>query len=170
MTRIRKKMNKNQTKKIALILLLSLCMILPTVSAKRKVFVRVYTVPDFADFVQYDNSVELKNGHIKVDRCYKFFWVAEDGTLLGYAYQYVYGIDKGDQAMLHGYGVFYSELVDKPGTITYKIGNNYDADGFWAGRLSLVEGSGYFEGLKGQGDLNFDLFAFEFYLDYDPWA
>ena len=168
--RMSKKMNKTQTKKIALILLLSLCMILPTVSAKRKTFVRVYTVPDFDDFVQYDNSVALKNGHIKVDICYKFFWYAEDWTYLGYAYQYVSGIDKGDQAMLHGYGVFYSELLDKPGTITYKIGNNYDADGFWAGRLSLVEGTGYFEGLKGQGDLNFDLFAFDFYLDYDPWA
>ena len=72
--------------------------------------------------------------------------------------------------MLHGYGVFYSTDAEKPGTITYTIGNNYDADGFWAARLKIVEGTGYFEGVKGQGVLNFDLFAFEFYLDSDPWA
>lgn len=162
-------MRKIQSKKIALVLFLCLCMILPTVSAKRKTLVRVYTVPA-EDFIQYDYSVELQNGHIKVDMGYKFDWIAEDGTYLGYALQYVHGIDKGDQAMLHGYGIFYSEIDDKPGTILYIIGNNYDADGFWADRLSLVEGTDYFEGLKGQGDLNFELFAFEFYLDYNPWA
>lgn len=162
-----KTMNKTR---LALILLVSLCIILPTASAKRKTFVRVYTVPDFADFVQYDNSETLSNGHVKVDIGYKFFWIAEDGTNLGYAYQYIVGIDKGDQAMLHGYGVYYSTLDGKPGTITYKLGNNYDADGFWAGRLSIKEGTGYFEGVKGQGVLNFDIFAFEFYLDKDPWA
>lgn len=157
--------------KIALLIILSLCVILPTVSAKRKTMVRILTVPHPTEFLQYDNSVTLKNGHKKVDVCYKFMWLAEDTTYLGYALQYVTGIDKGDQAMLHGYGVFTSEILGKPGTITYKIGNNYDADWFfWADRLSLVEGTGYFAGLKGQGVLNFELFAFEFYLDYDPWA
>ena len=102
-----KTMNKTR---LALILLISLCIILPTASAKRKTFVRVYTVPDFEDFVQYDNSETLSNGHIKVDIEYKFFWIAEDDTNLGYALQHIVGIDKGDQAMLHGYGVYYSTL------------------------------------------------------------
>jgi len=53
----------------------------------------------------------------------------------------------------------------------YKIGNNWaPPDIFWAGRLSIREGTEYFEGIKGQGELNFEIFAFELYLDYDPGA
>ena len=141
----------------------------PITSAKRKTRVRVFTP---FDSPLYDHSVTLPNGHIKVDKGFKFTWIAEDGvTVLGYADQYVLGIDKGDQAMLRGYGVFTSTIADKLGTITYTIGNNYDADNvFWAGRLKIVDGTGYFEGLKGQGELIFELMAFDLYLDYDPWA
>lgn len=160
--------------RLAMALILSLCLLTPTVYAKRKVHVRVYTVPA-ADFVQYDDSEEMPNGFTKVDVCYKFNWLDEEMNYLGYALQYVTGITKSgsgnDFSALHGYGVFYSEVEDKPGTITYKIGNNYaPPDIFWADRLSIREGTGYFEGIKGQGELNFEIFAFELYLDYDPWA
>lgn len=162
--------------RLALAIILALCLFTPTVYAKRKVHVRVFTVPDFDDFVQYDHSEMLPNGFIKVDVCYKFFWFDDEMNYLGYAYQYVTGVTKvgsgNDFSALHGYGVFYSEVDGKPGTITYKIGNNWKAETntYWAGRLSIRDGTGYFEGLKGQGELNFEIFAFELYLDHDPWA
>ena len=160
--------------RLAMALILSLCLLTPTVYAKRKVQVRVYTVPA-ADFVQYDDSEEMPNGFTKVDVCYKFNWLDAEMNKLGYALQYVTGITKSgsgnDFSALHGYGVFYSEVEGKPGTITYKIGNNWaPPDIFWADRLSIREGTEYFEGIKGQGELNFEIFAFELYLDYDPWA
>jgi hypothetical protein len=162
--------------RLALAIILALCLFTPTVYAKRKVHVRVFTVPDFDDFVQYDHSEMLPNGFIKVDVCYKFFWFDDEMNYLGYAYQIVTGVTKvgsgNDFSALHGYGVFYSEVDGKPGTITYEIGNNWKAETntYWAGHLSIRDGTGYFEGLKGQGELNFEIFAFELYLDYDPWA
>ena len=71
-----------------------LCMLTPTVFAKRKVHVLVFTVPDFENFVLYDNSEEMPNGFIKVDIGYRFFWLDEGMNLLGYAEQYVKGITK----------------------------------------------------------------------------
>jgi hypothetical protein len=170
-------MNKLNRTRLALIIVLVLCMLVPTVSARRKTHVKIFTVPDFDDFVQYDNSVVLKNGHVKVDQCIKFFWIAEDNTVLGYALQYVTGVNKGDQAMLHGYGVFYSTLEGKPGTITYKIGNVWQPndpenpfdDVYWGAHLKICGGTDYFSDLNGQGELNFEEFAFEFYLNYNPW-
>ena len=140
--------------RLAMAVILSLCLLTPTVYAKRKVHVRVYTVPA-VDFVQYDYSEEMPNGFTKVDVCYKFKWLDDEMNHLGYALQYVTGVTKSgsgnDFSALHGYGVFSSDVEGKPGTITYKIGNNWaPPDTFWAGRLSIREGTEHFEGLKGQ--------------------
>ncbi len=162
-------------------IILTLCILTPTVYAKRKVHVRIFTVPDFEDFVQYDKSEEMQNGFMKVDVCYKFFWFDDEMNYLGYAYQYIVGVTKSgsgnDFSALHGYGVLYSDVEGKPGTIIYKIGNIWKPndpldptdDVFWGGHLRICDGTDYFDGLKGQGVLNFDEFAFELYLDYDPW-
>ena len=162
-------------RKLTLVLLFSVLLLVPIVSARRKVQVTVYTVPDFGDFVQYDNSVEMPNGFIDVDVGYKFFWIY-DGEIIGTAYQYVTGITKvgsgNDFSALHGYGVFYSTDTVKPGTISYMLGNIYrESDNtFWGGHLKVYGGTEYFDGLKGQGELNFEIFAFELFLDYNPWA
>ena len=169
-------MKKINRTKLALILLLTLCILVPTSSAKRKTMVKIITMPDF-DFIPIDNSEVMPNGFVDVDICYKFFFYAEDMTYLGYAYQYITGITKENLQMLHGYGVFTSEIDGKPGTITYKIGNIYQPndpedftdDVYWGGHLKICSGTDYFEGLKGQGVLNFEEFVFELYLDYNPW-
>ena len=167
-------MRKMKRTRLALTFFVALCLLAPTVYAMRKVHVRVYTVPG-NNFVQYDNSEPMPNGFSKVDVCYNFSWLDKDMNYLGYALQYVKGVAKAgsgnDFSALHGYGVYHSDVDGKPGTITYKVGNNWAApDVFWADRLKIVEGTGYFEGIKGQGELNFEIFAFELYLDYDPWA
>ena len=164
---------KSVKTRLVLAILLSMFIFTPAVYANRKVHVRVYTVPG-DDFVQYDHSELMPNGFTKVDVCYNFSWFDEDWNYLGYALQYIEGIAKAgsgnDFQALHGYGVFYSEVDGKPGTITYKIGNNWaPPKTFWAARLSIRDGTEYFEGLKGQGELNFESFAFELYLDYNPW-
>jgi hypothetical protein len=176
-----KEMIETKRTRLALTFFVALCLLAPTVSAKRKELVIIYTVPDFDDFVQYDYSEEMPNGFIKVDICYKFFWLDEDMNHLGYALQYIEGITKvgsgNDLSALHGYGVFYSEVDGKPGTITYKIGNIWKPndpddpfdDEFWGGHIKFYGGTDYYDGLKGQGELNFNIFAFELYLDYNPW-
>lgn len=116
----------------------------------------------------------MPNGFTKVDVCYNFSWFDKDMSYLGYALQYIKGVAKtgsgNDFSALRGYGVFYSEIEGKSGTITYKIGNNWaPPDVFWAGRLKIDEGTGYFEGIKGQGELNFEIFAFELYVNFNPW-
>jgi hypothetical protein len=155
-------------------------MLVPTVSARRKMLVKIMTAPDF-DFIPIDDSEEMPNGFTKVTICYRFFWYDLGMNKLGYAYQFITGITKtgsgNDLSSLHGYGVFYSEVDDKPGTITYKIGNIWKSnnpldpfdDEFWGGHLKVYDGTEYFEGLKGQGVLNFEEFVFELYLDYNPW-
>ena len=52
--------------RLALTFFVTLCLLAPTVSAKRKELVIVYTVPDFDDFVQYDDSEEMPNGFINL--------------------------------------------------------------------------------------------------------
>ena len=164
---------------LAIALLLSLCLLTPTLSAyakKNQDPIIVYTVPDLENFVLYDYSVEMPNGFVKVDVGYRFFWLDEGFNMLGYAEQYVTGIqrtpDKADgMASLHGYGVFTSTIEGKPGTITYTIGNNWvpETGEIWAGRLSIKGGTEFFEGIKGPGELNFEIFAFELYTNFNPW-
>ena len=172
---------KNRTG-IALIIILTLCILIPTVSARRKIQVKIRTVPLLPNPVVDDQSIEMPNGFTKVNICYKFFWYDYDGYYLGYVLQYITGITKtgsgNDFSSLHGYGVFTSEDADKIGTITYTIGNIHKPndpldpfdDEFWGGHLKVCEGTGYFEGLKGQGVLNFSEMLFELYLDYNPWG
>ena len=162
-------------------LILALCMFTPAVYARRKVQVLVYTVPDFDNFVLYDNSEEMSNDFMKVDVGYRFFWYDAEWNLLGYAEQYVKGITKigsgNDFSPLRGYGVFHSTVDGKPGTIIYELGNVWKPndpfdpfdDEFWGDHLKISCGTEYFEGIKGQGVLNFEIFAFELYLDYNPW-
>ena len=159
--------------KLALTIVLVLGMLVPTVSARRKTLVKIRTIPG-DNFVQYDDSEYMPNGFTNVDVCYNFSWYDYDWNYLGYALQYITGITKtgsgNDFSSLHGYGVFYSEVDGKPGTITYKIGNIFKPPSeFWGGHLKVCEGTEYFEGLKGQGLLNFDEFVFELFLDYNPW-
>ncbi|UCD45204.1 MAG: hypothetical protein JSV27_01490 [Candidatus Bathyarchaeota archaeon] len=165
--------------KLAIDLLLSLYLLTPAFSAfakKNQDPIIIHTVPDFDNFVLYENSEELPNGFIKVDVGYRFFWLDEESNMLGYAEQYITGIqripDKADgMVSLHGYGVFTSTITEKPGTITYTIGNNWlpATNEYFAGRLSIKGGTGYFEGIKGPGELNFETFAFELYVNFDPW-
>lgn len=164
---------------LAIALLLSLCLLTPTLSVyakKNQEPIVVYTVPNFANFVIYTNSEVMPNGFLKVDEGYRFFWYDEEFNMLGYAEQYVTGIqrtpDKADgMASLHGYGVFTSTDLGKPGTITYTIGNNWvtETNEMFAGRLSIKGGTGHFEGIKGPGELNFETFAFELYTNFNPW-
>jgi hypothetical protein len=161
---------------LAIALLLSLCLLTPTLSAyakKNQDPIVIYTV---FDGPLYDTSAEMPNGFLKVDMGIRFIWLDEGYNELGYAEQYVTGIQRtpdnaGGMASLHGYGVFTSTIVDKPGTITYTIGNNYypDTMEFFAGRLSIKGGTEYFEGIKGPGELNFETFTFELYTNFNPW-
>jgi len=169
-----KKMKSVKTR-LVLAILLSMFIFTPAVYANRKVHVRVYTVLG-DDFVQYDDSEPMPNGFTKVDACYKFSWYDEDMNYLGYALQYIEGIAKAgsgnDFQSLHGYGVYYSEVEGITGTITYTIGNKWvpGTGEQWALRARIVEGTDDFDGIKGKIVLNSELFAFELYLDFNPWA
>ena len=104
----------NRTK-LALAVLLALMLVLPVASARRKTYVKIYTVPDFDNFVVHDYSVDMPNGFKKVDVCNKFFWFDEDWNLLGYALQYVTGVEKigsgNDFSTLHGYGLEFLTII-----------------------------------------------------------
>ncbi|MFH2110991.1 MAG: hypothetical protein ABIJ47_07005 [Candidatus Bathyarchaeota archaeon] len=169
---------KIKVTKLVTAVILSLCLLTPliSISAKRNQDpIIIYTVPDFDNFILYDYSEEMPNGFIKVDVGYRFFWYDEDFNLLGYAEQYIVGVKRvgkgNDFETLRGCGVFTSTIDDKPGTITYTIGNNWvtDTNIMWAGRLHIVGGTETFEGIKGPGKLNFELFAFELYVNFNPW-
>jgi len=175
-------------KKLALIIILALCIIVPTASAKRKTLVEVYTVPAFVwgETFEFDIQNEpMPNGFTKVDMKLNFKWLSEpfnpsepDANIIGTAVQHVVGIRRTNGVeSLHGTGVYTSTVSGKQGTITYTIGNiwkpndpfDYGDDEYWGAHLKISSGTEYFDGLKGQGDLNFEEFAFELYLDYNPW-
>ncbi|MCW4051312.1 MAG: hypothetical protein NWE89_16430 [Candidatus Bathyarchaeota archaeon] len=120
----------------------------------------------------------MPNGFYKVDQTLKFYWLSApldlsnlDANILGTAIQHVVGVRRTNGVeSLHGDGIYTSTISEKPGTITYTIGNNWDgATEMWAGRLRIVEGTETFEGIKGPAELNFELMAFELYLHVNPW-
>ena len=90
-------------------------LVLPVASARRKTYVKIYTVPDFDNFVVHDYSVDMPNGFKKVDVCNKFFWFDKDWNLLGYALQYVTGVEKigsgNDFSTLHRYGLEFLPII-----------------------------------------------------------
>ena len=118
----------------------------------------------------HDYSVMMPNGFMKVNWEIKFFWYYE-GNEIGYAWQYVTGIQRTDGiAMLRGYGVFTSTLSELPGTLTYTIGNNWDmgTNELWAFRMHIIGGTESFEGIKGTGtDEAYPDFLL--YLNFNPW-
>ena len=67
--------------RLAFTIVIVMCLLAPTVSARRKVHVRVFTDPA-PDFLVYDHSEPMPNGFMKVDVCYKFSWLDTDTNYL----------------------------------------------------------------------------------------
>jgi len=108
---------KSVKKTLVFLMLLSICVLFPNtlVYAQRSQEpVRIPCAP--AEF--YDYSVMMPNGFMKVNWQIKFLWYYE-GEEIGYAWQYITGIQRTDGvAMLRGYGVFTSTVSELPGTLT----------------------------------------------------
>ena len=114
--------------------------------------------------------IPLGNGNVKVIVEMEYDWeCSTNPEFNGHAYQYAEGISRQKEGglqfeTLSGYGIFTSTGVE--GTITYKIRNNYmlDWSRFWADRLTLWKGTGYFENIHGFGELDLSTFSFNLYI------
>ena len=168
---------KYERARLVAAVILTLCLIMPlamTSAQKNQDPIIIYNVPH-EYFLIYNNNEEMPNGYYKVDIGYRFYWLDEEFNELGIAEQYIIGVKRTGKAKefesLRGYGIFVSNTPDKPGTITYTIGNHWDRETneMWALRLRIVCGTESFEGIKGPGKLNIELFAFELYVNFNPW-
>lgn len=160
---------KSVKKMLAFMMLLSTCILFPNTLVYAQRNQDPVTIPCApAEF--YDYSVMMPNGFMQVNWKIKFLWYYE-GEEIGYAWQYVTGIQRTDGvAMLRGYGVFTSTLSELPGTLTYTIGNNWDTTTgeIWAFRMRIVGGTDSYEGIKGTGTA--EAFPdFLLYLNFNPW-
>ncbi len=163
---------KTRGRKIAIVLLLSLLMLLPStfVTGRREYEAQIGLVLSAPPLWE---ETPMPNGFTKLYAELVFDWYYE-GEYVGTATQYVTGVIKYEGeipvvAMLRGYGV-YEAAGDLSGTLTYTLGNNWDmvSGEIWAFRMRIVGGTGDFAGIKGTGvdDAYPD---FLLYLNFNPW-